>query len=395
MKAPPGSLEALREGNRQRVIATLRRQGAASRAEIARITGLSRSTVSVVVADLISQGLAQEQDETVRPSGGTGRPGVAVTLDPSAGAALGIDIGRGGVRAVVTDLAHATLADTSVSAQIEAQPYGTVIGSAVDIAQAALAQAGVPADRVVGAAVAVPSPVDPESGVVGAEAGVPSLAGQRPGPILEERLGLRVSVENDANLCALAETMWGAARGHDTLVYMKLSEGIGAGLIISGRLHRGLHGAAGEIGHMPVVPEGALCRCGNRGCLEAVAGTTAIVENAAAAFAHVPEIGEVVEKARSGDALCRRALRDAGGILGTAIGQILNIVAPSIVVLGGDLVAGWPFMEAPLREAVDRAAIDSSARGLVVTPSTISQSAEALGAVALVLRESGQQLSVG
>lgn len=386
--APPGSLEALKETNRQRVIAVLRTKGAASRADISRMSGLSRSTVSNVVADLIAAGLALEGDEARPASGGTGRPAVPVHLDPSAGAALGLEIGHDGVRAVVCDLSHAILAERRRTGGLESKGADDVISLAVRVANEALDEAGVPVERLVGATASVPSPVDPETGIVGSEAVVVSLAGLPLGEILEARLGVSVQVENDANLGAMGESFFGVGAGHDTLVYVKVSRGIGAGLIIGGELHRGLHGGAGELGHTPVLAEGPVCRCGNRGCLEVVAGSQAVLDHVAPRFTSPPTIPDVIALALEGDTLCRRAFRDAGGVLGSALAMVCNLLNPSAIVIGGEMAAAWRFMEAPLHDALDRAAIHSSATGVAVMPSTLGPRAEVMGAVASVLRQS-------
>lgn len=394
LPAPPGSLEALKETNRQRVIAVLREKGAASRADIARMSGLSRSTVSNVVTDLMSSGLAVEGDEAVPASGGTGRPAVPVLLDPSAGAALGLEIGHDGVRAVVSDLAHSILAEVWRAGALEVMEADRVIDLAVRVAKEALREADVPVTRLIGAVTSVPSPVDPTTGILGTEGVVLSLAGLPLGEILESRLGVPVRVENDANLCALGEILFGAGAGHDTLVFVKLSRGIGAGLVIGGKLHRGLHGGAGELGHTPVSPEGPVCRCGNRGCLEVVAGTRAVLDHVAPRFSQPPSMADVVALALEGDTLCRRAFRDAGGVLGTALATVCNLLNPGAIVIGGEMAAAWRFMEAPLHDALDRAAIHSSATGVTVMPSTLGARAEALGAVASVLRRSDRLIAV-
>lgn len=385
----PGSLEGLRQSNRGRIIDVLRQSGASSRAEVARVTGLSRSTVSTVVTDLIAAGIVREEAETRPARGGAGRPAVAITLDPSAGAALGIDMAFDGVRVIVTDLAHRVIEESRVAAPLETMDAEQVLRAAADTARDVLAAAGVAPARVVGAAASVPSPIDPHTGVLGAESVIPSLAGVGVDARLSELLGMPVRTDNDANLCALAEFLWGRAPGHRDMVYLKLSRGIGSGLMLGGTLYRGVHGGAGELGHSPIVPEGPPCRCGNRGCLETVAGTGPLVDLCASRLGGRLSVEAVVEMAGAGDTICRRALRDVGSVVGTALASTINLLNPSLVVIGGEMEVAFRFLETPIREAMDRAAIHRSAADAVVIPGTLGRRAEALGAVALVLRESG------
>jgi predicted NBD/HSP70 family sugar kinase len=348
-----------------------------------------------VVTDLISAGIVREGDGIVPSSGGAGRPAVPITLDPSAGAALGIDLAHDGIRVIVTDLAHQVLKETWEPIALEHMETGAVLESAARAVRAALEAAGVMSSRLVGAAVSVPSPIDPDTGILGAESVIPSLAGVNVGGRLSELLGFPVRADNDANLCALAEFVWGAAPGHRNMVYVKLSRGIGSGLILGGSLYHGVHGGAGELGHTPVLSDGPPCRCGNRGCLEAVAGSESIIELVAGRFPEPPTIAAVVDLAMAGDTICRRALRDVGSMMGTALAATVNLLNPSLIVIGGEMETAFRLMEVPIREAMDRAAIYRSAADVVVIPGSLGRRAEALGAVALVLRESPDLAGVG
>ena len=169
---------------------------------------------------------------------------------------------------------------------------------------------------------------------------------------MSQRLAVPVHVENDANACAVAEAFWGAGTGAADVVYLKLSRGIGAGLILDDRLYGGALGTAGEIGHTTRTAEGELCRCGNRGCLETTAGIEAIARRAGQ-----PGIAEVIAGADAGDVASRRALRDAGSEIGQAAAMICNVLNPRRIVIGGELAAAWPHLEASFRAALDRAAI--------------------------------------
>ncbi|MDX6377489.1 MAG: hypothetical protein QOE98_1792 [Gaiellaceae bacterium] len=377
--AAPGSLEALRERNRALVLGALRRAGTISRAELSRRTGLSRSTISTVVADLVSAGIAAEGGTGVPE--GVGRPGVPVTLNTTAGAAVGIDIGGAAGRVVLADLGHNVLAD-GVFVLPPDPTLDALFDAIADAVAVALATAGLPARRVIGAGVAIPGPVDRATGRVGESSTIASLAGVDLGRLLAHRLGVPVHVENDANACAVAEAAWGAGTGAADVVYLKLSRGIGAGLILDDRLYGGALGTAGEIGHTTRTAEGDLCRCGNRGCLETSAGIDAIARRAGQ-----PDIAAVIARAGEGDVASRRALRDAGSEVGQAAAMICNILNPRRIVIGGELAGAWPHLEASFRAALDRSAMHVAAAAAEVVPAALGSRAEALGALALVLRD--------
>ncbi len=377
--AAPGSLEALRERNRALVLHALRRGGAVSRAELARRTGLSRSTISTVVADLVAAGVASEGGTTAPE--GVGRPGVPVTLNAAAGAAVGIDICGPAGRVVLADLGHAILAEDTFALSA-GLPLDAVLDAIAGAVASVLAVAGLPAHRLIGAGLAIPGPVDRATGRVGESSTIASLAGVALHDALSRRLGVPVHVENDANACAVAEAAWGAGAGAADVVYLKLSRGIGAGLILDDRLYGGALGTAGEIGHTTRTAEGELCRCGNRGCLETTAGIEAIARRAGQ-----PDIAAVIAQADAGDVACRRALRDAGSEIGQAAAMICNVLNPRRIVIGGELAGAWPHLEASFRAALDRAAMHVAAAAAEVVPAALGSRAETLGALALVLRD--------
>ena len=383
----PGSLEALRERNRQMVIDSLRRGGSISRAEIARRTGLSRSTVSSVVADMLEGGLIRELPLEGGPGQSSGgRPAVPLVLGAAAGAALGISLNYRRLRVAVSDFGHTILAERSADVS-DPNDSRAVLDLVVTEVLAAIAAAGIPIDEVAGAAMTVPAPIEQATGRVGQASIVPGLVGLSFTEGLTERLGLDVHLENDANLSVLAEMLWGVGEGLRDVVYLKLSRGIGAGMVLNGQLYRGAQGTAGEVGHIPVLADGPLCRCGNRGCLETVAGTDAIVEVLEAHLGEHLTIDTVIRRALGGDPTCRRALRDAAIRIGGVVGQMCNLLNPELLVIGGNLANAWSVMSEPFRQALDGAAIHTATDSVRMLPSSLGERAEVLGALALVLRD--------
>ena len=264
-----GSLESLRELNRLRVVETLRERGTASRAEIARVTGLSRSTVSSLVADLQGNGLVVEYSDPDAPASmATGRPPTLLSLDRSAGAVVGIDFGHDRIHAAVSDLSRTVLAEAIRPEDVDHDAEGS-LDTAAELVNELLAETGLGHGDVIGVGMALSGPIDHDRGAVRPTAILPGWEGLAVAAEMSRRLGdLPVHLDNDANLGALAEVTLGAARDARNALYVMISSGIGAGLIIDGRPYRGGGGMAGEIGHVLVDETGPICRCGNRGCLE-------------------------------------------------------------------------------------------------------------------------------
>ena len=387
-----GSLESLRRLNRLRVIRALREEGQISRAEIARRTGLSRSTVSSLVADLQADGLVVERPEPGLAHGSMGgRPPILLSFDASAGAAVGIDFGHSHLRVAVSDLASTILAERSrpLDTDHDAQEG---LDMAAELVADTLADAGVARSAVIGAGMGLPGPIGSGEGVVGTSAILPGWIGMTAEAEMRRRLDIPVMVDNDANLGALAEAAFGAGRDAGDLVYLKVSSGIGAGLILNGRLYRGSGGLAGELGHVLVNPDGIVCRCGNRGCLETVAATGALIDLLRRSHGEDLTVQAMLDHARAGDAGCRRVIHDAGRALGQVVATLFNVLNPELVVMGGELAQAGELLLGGVRESVARAALPEASRGADVVIGTLRDRAQVLGALALVVSEADRML---
>jgi predicted NBD/HSP70 family sugar kinase/biotin operon repressor len=381
----PGALGSLRESNREKVVHALTMLGVASRADIARRTGLSRSTVSSIVADLQAEGLVVDREDGGRAAAGSGRPPALIALDPAAGLALGIDFGKRHLAVALADLSHELLAEEWV---VMADDYQAEEGmaEAAELVERMLDDGGADRSRVLAVGMGIPGPVH-ETGLVGSSTILPGWVGASPERRMTELLDLPVRVGNDANLGALAEFTWGAGRGFASFVYLKLATGIGAGIVIGGRLFEGVGGTAGEIGHTTIDETGDICRCGNRGCLETYAGAAAIASLLSRSFGEELGPDDVLSRAADGDAGCRRALADAGRHIGVAIANLCNLVNPERIVVGGSMGHAGDLLLDPLRESVRLRAIPSAAEDVEIVPGELGERAELLGAVALVLQE--------
>lgn len=367
--------------------------GAVSRAELARRAALAPSTVSQVVGELAEAGLLVVPATTDAPArSGMGRPPELVALNRAAGVAVGIDFGKRHLGVVIADLAHNVLAERRRELDAD-MPAAASIAIAVELVEEVLAESGATREEVVGVGMGLPGPVHLPSGELGHSTILPGWVGVRATDAMESALGLPVEVGNDANLGALSEWMWGAGQGADDMVYVKVAHGIGAGLIVAGRPFVGASGTAGEIGHTVVDPGGSICRCGNRGCLETVAGAPTVLAALRDSYGEDLTIAEAVAKARAGDAGCARAIADAGRAVGVAVATLCNLVNPQRIVVGGDLGAAGEVLLVPLRESLRLSAIGAAVEVVEVVEGALGERAEVLGAVALVLRRGAALLT--
>ena len=387
---PRGSLALLRERNREQVVDVLRRRGTVSRADIARETGLSRTTVSSIVGTMQRDGLIAELAPDRDRVGEGGRPPILLTFDPSAGALVGIDFGHDRIRLAISDLSYGVLAERELRLDIDEQATAALEETARGVREL-LDDAGVDPERVHGAGVGLPGPIDRRSGLVRSEAILPGWVQLDPAAELEERLGFPVHLDNDANAGALGEAVLGAGRGYELTAYVRLAAGVGAGIVFRGAIFRGAAGTAGELGHVLVDPDGPICRCGNRGCLETLVGTGALCEQLRRSHGDLDIEGLLVQAA-AGDRGCRRVLQDAARVVGRVLADLCNTLNPDAVVIGGELADAGELLLEPLQEAIWQHAIPAAAASVTVVPGALGTRAELLGALVLAGHQSREPL---
>jgi predicted NBD/HSP70 family sugar kinase len=351
-----------------------------TQAELARASGLSPATVSSIAHEL-------REEEWVCDEDLEGARGRALALSRDAGLAVGIAFGHSHLRVAIADLAHTILAETESPFDTDHGTPDDGVSLAGSLFRGLVEESGIDTGLVAGVGMGLPGPLRRDSGEVGDSAILPGWIASHPAELLREELGLDVTVENDANLGALAEIVWGAARGCSDLLYVKISTGVGGGLVLNERLYHGSVGTAGEIGHTTIDESGPVCRCGNRGCLETFAGAEAVLEPLRRRHGDGLTLREVVALADGGDAGCQRVIADAGHAVGRAVADACNLLAPEMVVIGGDLARAGDFLLDPVRGAIGRSTI-GALREIPVTTGTLGERADVLGAVALVLRDS-------
>jgi predicted NBD/HSP70 family sugar kinase len=365
-----------------------------SRAELARRTGLSRATVSDIVARFIDAGMVEETEDAAPRTSSGGRPPTILRFVDESRSLLGVELGASHVSVVRTDLRGHVLARGGAEVPVAQDPHGT-LATMTRIAREVCHASG--GTHLVGIGLGLPTPLQDGRGAVLSPRLFPAWEGVDAAAPLVEAFEVPVHADNDANLGALAEHWWGAGRGVDDLAYIKVATGVGAGILIGGEIHRGARGIAGEIGHTSIDPQGARCRCGLTGCLEAFVGTTYLLDRVRQACAargtspswaepH-PTVGGLIAAAAAGDPVAAALVEDAGRHLGVAVANLVNLVNPARVILGGRLTDAGPVLLRALEATVRERALWTSVDAYEVRSGTLGDDAVALGAATAILRD--------
>ncbi len=349
-----------------------------TQAEVARRTGLSRATVSNLVAELRRRGLVRAGDR------GLGGRGALEMVIAKSGAVVGVDFGYRHVRVGVADLAGRVLADEEHPLPLDFDVQESC-AEARSMTGQLMERSGVRIEDVRQVGVGLPAPIDMISGRVGWQAILHRWAELDPRATLEQAFRLPVVIDNDCNLGALGEFRQGAGRGFTDIIYINAANGVGAGFILGGKLHRGAAGTAGEIGHMTVDPYGQTCRCGNRGCVDMVVGSAGLLDLLRSVYGAQLEVPQVIELAKQGDMRCHRALTDAGRALGAVVADLCNLLSPQRVIVAGPIFRAGEMILGPLRETVEHRAVPAAARAAQIVNSPLDERAEMVGAVWLAL----------
>ncbi len=350
-----------------------------SRADLARALGISATTASAVVADLLQSDLASQEQNPVQ--GNRGRPARRIRLHTPPGTIAGIDIGREHAWVCIADRSEHVLAERFVEfapTQDREQTTALVLSELDDL----LANTRHPGDlQAIG--MGLPGPIEARTQAVATGTILPEWVGYDALETVREHFQVPAVLDNDANLGVLGEARHGAARGAQDAVFVKVSAGIGAGLLLDGRLYRGAGGTAGEIGHAPSEPGGIVCRCGSRGCLETVASVPSLLALLKPTLGSDITLRQVIELAINGDRACQRAITDVGRHVGRGLAYLCNLINPSVIVIGGPLAdTGTLFLEA-IEASLAANSIPASAAIVHVRPSELRSRAVVLGAIAL------------
>lgn len=359
----------------------LRDGHARTRAELAEITGLARSTVAARVDALTASGLIGPAGEAVSSGG---RPPSRFAFQPTARVVLAVDIGATHILVALTDLGGRVLCESRALLEISAGPV-PVLDLVVERCEQLLRQAGRHVKELTGIGIGLPGPVEHSTGRPANPPIMPGWDGFDVPGYLQRSFHVDVLVDNDVNIMALGEraSFWPE---EDSLLFVKVATGIGAGIVSGGLLQRGADGTAGDIGHIRV-PRGAqtLCRCGNFGCLEALASGPAVAAALTAAGTPAASGDDVLALARKGSVPAVQAMRQAGRDVGDVLAACVNVLNPSVIVVGGGLAAAGEHLLAGVREVVYQRSPPLATARLRIVQSMAADQAGVLGASRMVI----------
>ena len=367
----------LRRRNAVLLLQALRRRPGSSQREIAALTGLDKATVSAVTSQLVAAGIIgrAQQPPTI---GRLGRPAIALDIPPTAGIVFGVRMEPDRIDVIAADLAGRILDRETRDGASGPNDMMAALRQAID--ELGGRHASLPR-RAVG--IGVPALITKDGRLLFA----PNL-GWRDVALAElaaEHISEPVMIENDSKAAAIAERQFGSCRNIDDFVYVSGHSGVGGAVFSGGALYRGAEGLAGEIGHIKVVPDGRLCACGGRGCLEAYASEPALLKRLGQGDEKLT-LATVAERAERGDRAVLAMLAATGQLIGRALAGVVNLLNPSRLVLGGDLAVVAPWMIGAIRGELGRSALDQLAAGVTIERSPLGVDAVAMGGVALALQ---------
>jgi predicted NBD/HSP70 family sugar kinase len=378
--APPRPAQTS-SGGAGTILQLVRSGQAATRADLAAVTGLARSTIAQRVDALLARGLLVSSGDSASTGG---RPATLLAFNDAAGVVLSGDLGATHSRVAVTDLGGTVLAQTRREIPIADGPEA-VLGWLESTFDGLLDEIGRSPETVRGVGVGLPGPVE---FATGRPVSPPIMPGWDRYPVadrLATRYGVPALVDNDVNIMALGEH-WSTWRHESFLLFVKIGTGIGSGIVAGGHVHRGADGAAGDIGHIHV-PEydDIVCRCGNRGCLEAFAGGGAMAARLREEGLETHTSLDVVDRVRAGHPVATQLIRDAGRAVGGVLATCVNMLNPAVIVIGGDVARADEPLLAGVREVVYRRSLPLATGRLRIVPSRLDDEAGVVGAAVMVI----------
>ncbi len=386
--------KVVKEINEEIIIDILKKKEPVSRAEIAKITGLSRATVSSIVNRLIDTGLIKETGRDKAKSNGGRRP-ILLELNPEAFYIIGVDLGTNNIVAVVTNLE----AEIKSKVKIPTEVYKGLAGVLENIERAiteAISTSGIEKTEIIGIGMAVAGLIDTQKGEVIFSPNF-SWSNVPIKELVEERLNIPTYIDNCTRVMALGEITFGSAQGKQNLLYINVGYGVGSAIVIGGKVYSNIS----EIGHIPVMEDGPKCGCGKRGCLEAVAsgsaleakankileeGTTTLIRKICDEEQKRVTAEIIAKAAEKGDPIAIKIFEEAGWYLGKGIAIAVNLLSPELVIIGGGVSQAGEILFQHVRQGFKHYAMEDLAKNIKIIPSGLGLDAGVIGAIALVLK---------
>ena len=359
-----------------------------SRTDLADQMGLTRAAMTLIVNDLLENGVILEAESRAIPNG---RPPVVLEINPKRGLVAAVDMGATHINIALADFSAKIISEKYLPFDIKQGPRACLAEVSRNLYEL-FHESGVNLSQLMAVGVGVPGPVSTDAGMVVSPPIMPGWDGYAIRETLKKEWGCPVSLNNDAELGALGEWAYGAGRGERNLAFIKVGSGIGAGLIINQQIYGGTTGSAGEIGHLTIDENGPLCSCGNHGCMEAFAGGHAIALQAKklvesgkrTLLSNIPiedlTAQEVAKAARLGDLPSQEIIRRAGTFIGIAIAGLVNLFNPGAVIIGGGVAQAGDLLTTPIRQAVRERSLRASEQSVHITTAMLGQRSSLMGA---------------
>jgi glucokinase-like ROK family protein len=364
-----------------------------SRVELARELNLTRAAITSIINDLQAMGIVDEVEGQIR----SGRKPIVLEINPHRGYVVGIDMGATHVTMLLANYAAHVVKDIEWTIDIDDGPQ-KIISQIDEHLHQMLMEMNLRMEEIKAICLGVPGPVVLRGGMVSEP---PIMPGWDKFPIesyIQSLWDVPVTLGNDAELGAIGEWAYGAGRGEENLAYVKVGRGIGAGMLLDGQIYHGADGSAGEIGHITIDENGPLCSCGNRGCLEAMAGGNAVAKRAVelvkkgqrtelSTIRPVDSIQskDVIAAACNGDLVAQQILSETGAHLGTAIAGLVNLFNPSMIIVGGGVSQIGDLLLEPIRQTVQKRSLRMASKRLRISTALLGRRSSAMGAVVQAL----------
>jgi glucokinase-like ROK family protein len=387
MQHPTGNRDLIRAINRSHVLNAIKTYGPIGRADIARRTGLSPATVTSISAKLISQDLVLEK--SAGDSSG-GRPPILLVINPKGAYVVGIKLTETHAICALTDLEALVISKSSMP--LSGHDPDIVVNDLSQMVLSILRAQKIAKKNLLGVGIGVAGIVDAEEGILRQS----PIYGWDNVPLrsmLQSKLHIPVYIENDVNTLTLTEKWFGHGQGLDNFLTVTVGRGVGLGIVANGQFYRGQTGGAGEFGHTAIDPQGPVCACGKRGCLEAYVGDPGLIRTAQEAVARgklpgpIETLDDLLSLAQRGNKTAIRIFEEAGRILGLGVANLINLFNPKTIIISGEGTRESDFLFAPMKESIRQNTMPGLFDPGTVVIAPWGDDAWARGAAGLVLRE--------